>query len=89
MPVNKRKRETRGVRAMMMVAKLSLFFGRFAKMFDSRDRFVVYVVVVFLMKNCCVSSRGKSDTKKKRAFDADNFPHHPTILEKRLKWKKR
>jgi len=88
MPVNKRKRETRGVRAMMMVAKLSLFFGRFAKMFDSRDRFVVYVVVVFLMKNCCVSSRGKSIlTKKKRAFDADNFPQHPTILEKRLKWK--
>ena len=72
----------------MMVAKLSLFFGRFAKMFDSRDRFVVYVVVVFLMKNCCVSSRGKSIlTKKKRAFDADNFPQHPTILEKRLKWK--
>ena len=71
-----------------MVAKLSLFFGRFAKMFDSRDRFVVYVVVVFLMKNCCVSSRGKSIlTKKKRAFDADNFPQHPTILEKRLKWK--
>ncbi len=72
----------------MMVAKLSLFFGRFAKMFDSRDRFVVNVVVVFLMKNCCVSSRGKSIlTKKKRAFDADNFPQHPTILEKRLKWK--
>jgi len=66
MPVNKRKRETRGVRAMMMVAKLSLFFGRFAKMFDSRDRFVVYVVVVFLMKNCCVSSRGKSILTKKR-----------------------
>ena len=40
------------------------------------------------MKNCCVSSRGKSIlTKKMRAFDADNFPQHPTILEKRLKWK--
>ena len=26
-------------------------------------------------------------TKKMRAFDADNFPQHPTILEKRLKWK--
>ena len=66
MPVNKRKRETRGVRAMMMVAKLSLFFGRFAKMFDSRDRFVVYVVVIFLMKNCCMSSRGKSILTKKK-----------------------
>ena len=67
MPVNKRKRETRGVRAMMMVAKLSLFFGRFARMFDSRDRFVVVnVVVVFLMKNCCVSSRGKSILTQKK-----------------------